>query len=434
MTRRSFSTDVALLTAVRMGSVLGAFLTSVLAARLLGPAALGAGAVAITVATISALLANSGMGISSIYFLGRRPEQRLLIVQNIATVAAFGSVVAIVLVLVAIPLAGNVVLPGHPPAVLLAAAVLAPAIVASDIGGAMVLGLHDRSRYMLIEGVRTVGAFATTALVLLFVLRSEVGYVLGAAMAMALAGAVALVGVSRIAGPLRPRLDGGFVREALSMGVRGQAGNILQFLNLRLDILIVSALLNVEAVGIYLVAVRASESVVQVANAVSSFIFPHVAAQAEHDDTAATERAIRVTLGIVAVSAVALALLAGTVLSLAFGPRFTSGTTTLQLSLIAMVPLALARILSGDLKGRGRADYVSLANLLAVALTAIGCLILIPPFGIEGAAVASVATYVGLAAALLVAYHRVTGARLRSLVPRLADVGLVWEIGRRALR
>ncbi len=434
MTRRSFSTDVALLTAVRMGSVLGAFLTSVLAARLLGPAALGAGAVAITVATISALLANSGMGISSIYFLGRRPEQRLMIVQNVATVATFGAVAAVLLVLVAIPLAGDLVLPGHPPTVLFAAAALAPAIVASDIGGAMVLGLHDRTRYMVIEGVRTVGAFVTTALVLVFLLRSDVGYVLGTALAMAFAGAFALVGVARIAGRLRPRLDGGFVREALSMGVRGQAGNILQFLNLRLDVLIVSALLNVEAVGIYIVAVRASESVVQVANAVSSFIFPHVAAQEVHEDTTATERAIRVTLGIVAASAIALALLAGPVLGLAFGSGFARGTTTLQISLIAMVPLALARILSGDLKGRGRADYVSLANLLAVALTAIGCLVLIPPFGIEGAAIASVVTYIGLALALLIAYHRVTRAPLGRLVPRFADVGLVWEIGRRAIR
>ena len=93
-----------------------------------------------------------------------------------------------------------------------------------------------------------------------------------------LAGAVALVGVSPHprAAEASPRRR--LIREALSMGVRGQAGNILQFLNLRLHILIVSTLVNVEAVGIRLVAVRASESVVQVANAVSSFIFPHVAA------------------------------------------------------------------------------------------------------------------------------------------------------------
>jgi len=239
---------------------------------------------------------------------------------------------------------------------------------------------------------------------------------------------------SSIAGPLRPRLDRGFVGEALSMGVRGQAGNVLQFLNLRLDLLLVSALLNVEAVGIFLVAVRAAEVVVQVANAVASLIFPHVAAQTEHGDTAATERAIRVTLGIVTVSAIILALIAGPVLSLAFGPRFTSGTTTLQLSLIAMVPLALARILSGDLKGRGRADFVSLANLVAVGLTAVGGLILIPPFGIEGAALASIVTYVGLAIALLIAYQRVTRARLWSLVPRATDATLLWDLGRRALR
>lgn len=434
MTRRSFSTDVALLTGVRFGSVLAAFLTSVLAARLLGPAALGAGAVAITVAIISAVIANAGMGISSIYFLGRRPGLERMIVQNVATLAAIGTVVAMLLVLGAIPIIVDIVLPGHPPDVLLAAAVLAPAMVAADIGGAMLLGLHARGRYMLVEAARTIGTFAATAAVLVLVLRSEVGYVLAAALALAFAATVALVGVARIAGPLRPRLDRGFVGEALSMGVRGQAGNVLQFLNLRLDLLLVSALLNVEAVGIFLVAVRAAEVVVQVANAVASLIFPHVAAQTEQWDTAPTERAIRVTLGIVTVSAIILALIAGPVLSLAFGPRFTSGTTTLQLSLIAMVPLALARILSGDLKGRGRADFVSLANLVAVGLTAVGGLILIPPFGIEGAALASIMTYVGLAIALLIAYQRVTRARLWSLVPRATDATLLWDLGRRAMR
>jgi O-antigen/teichoic acid export membrane protein len=218
------------------------------------------------------------------------------------------------------------------------------------------------------------------------------------------------------------------------MGVRGQAGNVLQFVNFRLDLLLVSAFLRVEAAGIYLVALRVAEVVVQVANAVASLIFPRVAGQEDPTDTASTERATRVTLAIVAVSAVGLAVIAEPLITIAFGEGFRAGIVALRITLLGMIPLALSRIVTGDLKGRGRADLVSVANLLAVVLTAAFGLLLIPPLGIEGAAIASVGAYAGLTVALLVAYRHVTRAQLRSLVPRPADAVLVWKIGRRGLR
>ena len=434
MTRRSFSTDVALLTGVRFASVGAVFLTNVLAARLLGAAGLGAAAVAIVIATLSSLIANGGLGITSIYFLGQRPGQRREIVNNIAAMTVVSAVVATLLMVAFIPPTLALVLPGHPPGVLFAAAVLVPVMVAADVGTVTLLGLHARGRYMGLETIRTFGILAATALVLGVGARTEEAYVLAIAGATAVAAVVAWGVVARVSGAIHPRFDGSFVCEALSMGIRGQAGNVLQFVNLRLDLLLVSALLSVGAAGVYLVALRVAEVAVQVANSVAALIFPQVASQADPNDTTSTERATRVTLSIVAISAVALALVAEPLLTIAFGEGFRSGTAALRLMLLGMVPLALSRIVTSDLKGRGRADLVSVANLLGVGLTAVFGLLLIPPLGIEGAAMASVAAYVGLTIALLLAYRSVTRAPLRRLVPRPADARLIWDMGRRALR
>lgn len=431
MTTRSMSRDVALLTGVRLISVAAAFATNVLAARVLGPSALGAAGVAITVATIAALVGSGGLGLSAIYFLGRRPDRRTAIVATTAALSVAGLLVAALLVLASIPLVRAVFLPEHAPAVLLAAAVLAPAMVAADVGGATLLGLRSSAGYMLTEGLRAVGALLATAVVLAVGMRTDAGYVLAAALATWVAGSVAWVAIRRGLGALRPTLDRELAGPALRMGARGQAGNLLLFMSLRLDLLLVSAFLPVASVGIYLVAIRVAEVVIQVANAASALLFPHVAAQSERGDTAATERVTRVTLVLVIGVALVLGVLGEAFLAIGFGDTFAQGAAALRLSLVAMVPLALARVLSGDLKGRGRAGLVSVCNAVGVAVTLVAGLPLIPSAGIEGAALTSLLAYAAAAASLLTAYRGVTGARLLELAPGTGDLRLIWNLGRR---
>jgi O-antigen/teichoic acid export membrane protein len=232
--------------------------------------------------------------------------------------------------------------------------------------------------------------------------------------------------------PLLGRLD--VTAEALAMGARGQVGNILQFLNLRLDLLLVPALLNLASAGVYLIAIRVSEVVTQVASSAATFLFAHVAAQADRRATWVTERTVRLSLLFVVVSGVPLALLAEPILAVFFGADFVAGTTAVRITLLAMLPLSVVRILAGDLKGRGRPGLVSLAALVALGVTVVGDLVLIPPFGIAGAALASLCSYSLSAAMLIVAYRRVTGAPIGEFVPRTSDLAAAATIlrGRRA--
>lgn len=431
----SFGAAVALLTIVRVGSVGAGFLTSVLAARLIGADGLGLAGSAFTIATAGALLSSGGLNIAGIYFLGRRPDEHRLVVSRTVTLGAGAAVLAALVSLAGALLLRDVVLAGADASVLGAVAALGAMILAFELLGGLLLGLQQRGAYIVVQALEALGSLALTALVLVLVDRSAAGYLAAAALGYAAGGVVAAVAVRRRIGVVRPAFSGTFTREALSMGMRGQVGNVLQYLSLRLDLVLVAGLLDLRAAGVYFVAVRVSEVVSQVATSASAFLFPQVAAQAEHRDTRVTEQVTRLTLITVVLGGAILALVAEPLLALAFGAEFVPGTGAVRLTLLAMVPLTLTRLLAGDLKGRGRPGTVSWAAFVGLLATIALDVLLIPQLGIAGAALASLLSY-GLGAAfLLLAYRRITGSGGSGLVPRPADVrvlvSLVTRRGRR---
>jgi O-antigen/teichoic acid export membrane protein len=143
-----------------------------------------------------------------------------------------------------------------------------------------------------------------------------------------------------------------------------------------------------------------------------------------------TERTIRITIVVVAAAAVVLGLLAEPLLVIGFGEEFRGGTATVRLLLVAMVPLTVARILAGDLKGRGRPGLVSAVMAMTLVLTVMFDLLLIPLWGIEGAALASVIAYGASALLLGLAFVQITPASLGRLVPRPADIAALVALAR----
>jgi O-antigen/teichoic acid export membrane protein len=167
--------------------------------------------------------------------------------------------------------------------------------------------------------------------------------------------------------------------------------------------------------------VRVSAALAPVGSAAATLIFPEVARQTDTTLTALTERAVRVTALLVAGSALILALIAHPILEIAFGAEFVPAAAALRLLLAATVPLSVARVLAADLKGRGRPGLVSAVMGGAVALTIVFDLLLIPPLGIAGAALASLIAYGATAIALSISFIRLTGADARALIPTAAD-------------
>lgn len=418
-----------LLTAVRLTAVGAGFLTSVLAARLLGATALGAAGVALSIATIGALVGNGGLNISAIYFLGQRPSTRRDTVARISTLGMVAIAVAAVLILATAPLT-LLVFGKIQPELVLSAALAGGGIVAFELAGSLLLGLDQRSAYLASQGIEGVGSLAFSVVILIFVSTSAVGYVAAAAASYWAAAIYAGIRSHREVGGRVFGFDKPFTREAISLGLRGQVGNILQFLNLRLDLLLVPVLIDLHAAGVYLIAVRMSEIITQIASAASAFLFPAVS-RGELNQTRLTERTVRATLLVITAMGIMIVLTADLLLGVFFGPEFQAGTNALRITIAAMIPLSLTRLLAGDLKGRGRPGLVSLAAGCAVVATVLLDLILIPAVGIAGAAMASFLAYTTGAIALLAAFRGVTGASLWQLLPTFADVKTLWTGVRR---
>jgi O-antigen/teichoic acid export membrane protein len=425
--------SVGRLTAVRFVSLLAGFAGSALGARLVGPDGMGAVGAATTFANVASLIGSAGLNIAAIYTLNRSVGSERATVARLMALGSLAAPIAAVLVVASVTLANDLV-PGVG-SVVGVTALLAGSFLAFELAGALLLGLRNERTYVVIQVVEALATFAATAVLLFLVTRSATGVLLAAAFGYLAGTAVALVVVRRTVGSIRPAWNREFARWNLAFGLRGQVGNVLQFLNLRLDLLLVPTLLGLAAGGVYLIAVRLSEVALIVASSAGTLLFPRVAADGAAASTEMTEGLVRLTLLAIAGAAIGLIVLAEPVLGFVFGEAFAGGATAVRITAIAMLPLALTRVLGGDLKGRGRPGLVSIAALASVVVTIVADLALIPPFGLAGAAVASLLAYSTGAAVVLAAYRRTTGAVLGRLLPGPADVRIaLTELRRMAGR
>jgi len=431
--RGGFAGAVSLLLLARLATVASLFGVHVIGARLLTPEVLGSAAVGQTVGMIAALVANGGLNIATIYFLKQEAEQRAELVPRLVALAMGACALAVVIVVVSAPLMLGWIMGASAWPLMLAAAVLGAAIIAFEFSGALMLGLGRAGWFAVLELVRGLGALVAVVILLLGPWRDDTGFIVGLMLGYALAAIIGLVTAGRSGLPILPAYDAALAGRALRFGVRGQAGNVFQFLGARLDLLLVPALLDLGAAGVYLIAVRTSDVVGQVATAASSLVFPRVADPTESRSTELTQRTARISLLIVGAAALALGLSGEAILSLFFGDAYAAGIGALLVLLVAALPLALGRILSADLKGRGRPGLASWASLGMVAAIVVLDLILIPTYGITGAAVASLLAYTFGALVLVLAFRSVAGGRARALVPTWADIRDVVATARRVV-
>jgi O-antigen/teichoic acid export membrane protein len=222
----------------------------------------------------------------------------------------------------------------------------------------------------------------------------------GALLAPLASGALSLVvfGIllRRKGGVLRPRWNYSVARSTLSFGLRAHIGNVLQFFNYRLDMFILNCFLGPANVGIYVVSVKLAELLWYLPNAVSFVIFPKAAASSPEEMNVFTPRVFRTTLGLTALGAVGLAFVGRPVINFVFSSAFIGAYVPMLTLLPGVILLGGAKVLTNEIAGRGYPHYNSINAGLALVLTVVFDLLLIPRHGVIGAALASSIAYTGI--------------------------------------
>ena len=235
--------------------------------------------------------------------------------------------------------------------------------------------------------------------------------------------------------PARP-IFVSYVRESVAYGWKLYVGEFAYTTRARMDAFLIGALASTAGVGLYSSAVRIVERLGIVSHAAMFVTFPLIATL-EGDESARrriTPLVARWNLALTAVAALALAIVARPLVGVLFGAPFAAAVTPLLVLLPGAVAIAVSRVLTGDIAGRGRSDVAMRLNLVAMGVSILANLALIPPMGITGAAAAASLTNVVNLVLRAMAYRRLSGVSIRSLLrPERADRDLATHVWRESL-
>ena len=424
--------DAAGLVASQLRAAVSTFGTGIVLARALG--ATGKGFVDVALAAATLLQMVTGLSLASGIFYhtaGGRVDHRRVAWMAIAFAALTGIAVAVALPLVVGTRIGGWLLPtgGGRVAVWIIAAMLA-AVQAQQLLQGVAKGRGRFAAFGASEVVARGGTLVLVAVLLVAGIETPATYALAFVVAFLASGAflatVTLTGDPGTSSvPIR-----GIVRYSLPLYV----GNVVQFLNYRLDVFLVMSFVGLAAVGRYTVAVWLAQVIWLVPSALATLVMRATAARPDGviDRVAQTNR---LSLLIAAACAVAVAVVGTVGVTFVFGEEFRGSVTPLLLLLPGVVLFCPTIILSGYLNGIGRQVYTTWIACGSLVVTAVLNVVLIPRLGIAGAALTSTASYTLSSIATLVLVRRLPGAPSLAalLVPHRDDMAMVGGVARAAV-
>jgi O-antigen/teichoic acid export membrane protein len=396
---------------------------SILVARWLGPADRGLLGIMLTAKGLVLGIASVGIPTAVWYYSSRRDAKHAELLGNSVVYAAALTIVLVPTVWYLSGPIGDLLARGRGGHVWVLAAALVPVTLLDWSAHNQLLGQLRFGFYnVLITTARVV--FLVGAVVLIGVFDTGVA---GFFIATAAGSTLVIVGSTAVITRWGlPRVDLKLFRAMLAYGSKVQVGGVFQLFNARFDVVILQFFRPLSAVGYYVIAQMLAELVMVLARAFQSSILPLVSYESgdpTHQATT-TVRSMRHHAILAAGAMAANAVFAPLLIVVGFGNAFYPAFLPFFIILPGIWFLGSALVVSNDLSGRGRPGLASALTGLAVTITIGLDLLLIPPFGVPGAAVASLVAYTVFGVASLIALSRVSAIPVRDLLPTRAELAL----------
>jgi O-antigen/teichoic acid export membrane protein len=411
--------------AARLTQALANALTGWLIARVLGPTSQGHYSLLLLLIVVGAALLNGGMGLAAVPQLrsGRVRIGRMLKAQLTWLSAMFIVAIGLVSLLTVPWLAERIGLPLFTNWTLTEVVLATTGLMAFEIQLYDLLAVGRLHTGPVINMVR---AFLHLLVLLMLMYLGDLHlgnalliYAVSQILAAALLTVKLLEGRSAEPEPtesLPEQSISQLISYTLSRGWVGQLSAIGSVLHLRLDLLIVAWYHGPAAVGIYTVAVMAAELLWHLPGALQPLLVYSSSAQGDDGQRdQVTIRAIRLGLLSTAFGALIWLIFAGPVFRFFLQPEYAAAIPALQALLPGIVIFSAGSVLAGDFIGRGHPVWNTQASFLTVAVNVIAGLVLIPGYGVVGAAWASSIAYAVGSVAMLWRFSRETGYGLNTI-------------------
>jgi len=416
----SVATSSALLLVAQIIGNAGLFTSVLLIARQFGPTQRGTFAFLMVSAMVLGRLSMFGIDDATTVFGARRPRLRPVLTGNLLLFAGVSSMVVGSLAAGLLLALEDVRPPGvdAPLLVVVAAGAVASAYLSS---GFALLIASSRFRQQAVVTAVAPWVYVVALLVLWETVGLSILYTgLVWAASLMLWALMLLRGAVRGVGIGRPNLR--LLRVALAFGVRAWGGSIFRFLNFRTDQLLMGFISTEAALGIYAVAVNASEVLLYLPTATATALLP-VVSSSERAAGAIRTLGIFRTLIVLTAMSIAVSVVVGPfLLPLVFGEAYRAAIEPFLLLMPGALGFAALIVFSNALVASSAPGRATLGPFVSFVTGTALDLLLIPEYGASGAGAAASVAFISGGVVALVAYRQQTGYRWRLLVPTRQDL------------
>jgi O-antigen/teichoic acid export membrane protein len=406
---------------------------SILFVRLLGPGSMGVYRLFLTVPSLIVSFGNMGYGLGAIYLVAKRKcDLRRVLGNSLAYVLLYGAIIAgigmAVLRRTGQTMAGGAEGLGPYAAYVFAAV---PLLLALNVGLNLLMGI--KSIHLMNALDLALSLLPVALLVLLW--RASGDALLASIWSWiaptAAVAAVAFLRVRSAAGGGMPGFSLPYLRDAFSFGLRGNLSNFASEVVRKVDVLFVAHYAGVAAVGYYAVSVAIAELLLAVPDTVAGPFMPLRFEMEKSEGHSFSALVLRIVLAVMALACCATAVLGKLIVLVLYGAEFLPALRAMQLLLPGMLALSIYQFLRADIYSLDRPGFVSWVALATMLCNLALNFLLIPPYGIAGAAASSSISYTLSTVVLLVFFTRHSGLRMSEvLFLRGQDVRLLLRVAR----
>jgi O-antigen/teichoic acid export membrane protein len=391
---------------VLVGNLFGmalSFVTRVVPARMLAPAEYGLLALAVTIVLVVGLVGNLGLPAGITRELPRVDAPGETFATGFLLVLGFSTGLGVAIALLAAPLARLFAGPAFVEYLLLCSvAIPGLAVTKTVVGGFR--GLEDMVGRVLVDNVMLRASIFLALLAALLGGFGGLGAMAGWAIGLVLTavGGLALLAARTDVSyrDLYRAVSGRRARELLVFSVPLVGANVAWFLIRHLDNLFIGVYLESAALGVYDAAFTLTQVVLVFFWPIRVLMLPVVSGLESEGDIEEIRSVYELTTKWAVLLMLPLILVmvsfSRTVLTLVFGTSYTGGRLALVVLAVAFFTHAMAGTNRETLIALGHPEYVFRATAAAFVGNVVLNALLIPVYGIVGAAVASAASYVSM--------------------------------------
>lgn len=403
--------------------------TGVLTARFLGPEGKGELYLVLQISSLASLVLSGGLGPSYQYHLKKGLLDQSAVLWHILV----QSLIIVGLLLLA--LAGCDYLPSELLRGVLSSKLAFPIFAATILS---IWILYANSVLMTFDlGIKTssilsvISSVTNMALLALFLWRLNYGIV-GAIAAYLVSLAIRLAPTTMVIlrhEPFSPHFSWRRHSPMLfSFGFSSFIGNLMLSSVFRVDVFILKSLTGFSAVGIYSVAVAFAEMALMAPNAIGIALFSHLPGVSDREQLEIVGRSSRITILIAFVGGGLLIIFSRPLVILLMGAQFVGAVLPLVILVPGLVMMSVNYVFANYYASQGRPLVSAFCFGVGLVVDVAANYLLIPSFGIEGAALASSVAYSCITLLFLLLLRREHHLSIRDLfIPGSADVALVKD-------